>query len=89
MKGRAKENSCRDGNYFRRERGRREREIEGERRREQKGRGDEDEEGEENEREFTGERGRERGRLSSSRLSHDGSNFRREETRGEIRKERK
>ena len=41
------------------------------------------------EREFTGERGRERGRLSSSRLSCDGSNFRREETRGEIRKERK
>ena len=34
------------------------------------------------------ERG-ERGRLSSSRLSRDGSNFRREETRGEIRKERK
>ena len=85
-----------DGEKWARWKGERERtpvamEIEAERSRERKGRGDEDEEGEENEREreFTGERWRERGRLSSSRLSRDGRNFCREETRGEIRKERK
>ena len=95
VKGRATENSYRDGNYFCRERGRREREIEGERRRERKGRGDEDEEGEENERERVHGRERKGARktfllppLSRRKQFPSRGDARRDKEREKVRRER-